>query len=134
MNKLYENQTYTNPVNPKNESARIPATTRAIGTPFISFGTSIRSKCSRIPANSTIARVNPTALAIANTTPSIRLNSFWIVNMATPKTAQFVVMSGKNTPNAEYNDGLTFFRIISTICTKDAITNINTIVCIKPNP
>ena len=55
--------------------------------------------------------------------------------MATPRTAQLVVISGRYTPSAAYSDGITFFKNISTNCTKDAITSINTIVSryVTPN-
>ncbi len=74
-------------------------------------------------AKSINANPNPMAFAIANTTLSIRLYSFLITRIATPRIAQLVVIRGKNTPSAWYRAGLTFLRMISTICTRDAITN-----------
>ena len=54
--------------------------------------------------------------------------------IATPSKQQFVVINGKNTPNAWYKEGEIFFKIISIICTNAAITKINKIVCKKPKP
>lgn len=48
---------------------------------------------------------------------------------ATPSTAQFVVISGRYTPNDSYKAGIDFFKNISTNCTSAAITRMNTIVC-----
>ena len=96
-------------------SARIPAVTNAIGTPCIPFGMSDNSSCSLIPANMTSAKVKPAPFDNAYIAPSNRPKSFCITKMATPSTQQFVVISGKNTPNAAYKAGLIFFNIISTI-------------------
>ena len=115
-----------------NANAKIPAVTNAIGTPFIPFGTSDNSSCSRNPANITNASVKPMPFDNAYIVPSNKPKSFCITKIATPRTAQLVVMSGKNTPSAAYNDGLIFFKIISTICTKAAITRMKAIVCKNP--
>ncbi len=115
-----------------NARASMPAVIKAIGTPCIPFGTSARASCSRIPAKTTKANVKPKPLDNAYIVPSNKPKSFCITKIATPRTAQLVVMSGKKTPRAAYNEGLTFFNIISTICTKAAITKINAIVCKNP--
>lgn len=106
---------YTKPEKPINAIAKIPAVISAIGTPRINAGVSFISNFSRIPANNVIANVKPIAVAKANTTLSPIVNSFCTNKIATPNTAQLVVISGKNTPRAEYNAGETFFNIISTI-------------------
>ena len=63
-----------------------------------------------------IAKANPIELATAKNTAFSKLPpSNPNAKIATPKTAQFVVINGKKTPSAWYNGGLTFFRIISTI-------------------
>ena len=40
-----------------------------------------------------------------------------------------VVISGRNTPSAEYRLGMLFFKNISTNCTSAAITRMKAIVC-----
>lgn len=113
-------------------NARIPAVTNAIGTPFIPFGTSDSVSCSRNPAKTTNANVKPTPLAKAYIVPSNKPKSFCITRIATPRTQQLVVMSGKKTPKAAYNEGLIFFNMISTICTNAAMTKMKAMVCKNP--
>ena len=115
-----------------NAKANMPAVTKAIGTPCIPFGTSDNASCSRNPAKITKAKVKPTPFDNAYIVPSKSPKSFCITKMATPSTQQLVVMSGKKTPRAAYNDGLIFFKIISTICTKAAMTKMKAIVCKNP--
>ena len=115
-----------------NANAKMPAVTSAIGTPFIPLGTSDSVSCSRNPAKTTNANVKPTPLANAYIVPSKRPKSFCITKIATPSTQQLVVMRGKNTPNAAYNEGLIFFNMISTICTNAAMTKMNAMVCKNP--
>ena len=47
---------FTIPLNPMKARARMPTLTMAIGTPLKAFGTSFRERCSRMPANITMAR------------------------------------------------------------------------------
>ncbi len=47
---------FTIPLKPIKARARIPTLTKAIGTPLNALGTSLRARCSRIPAKITIAR------------------------------------------------------------------------------
>ncbi len=54
---------YTSPENPMKAMARMPAVISAIGTPLKALGTSSNSSLSRIPAKSTSARANPSAVA-----------------------------------------------------------------------
>ena len=63
-------------------------------------GTCVMASCSRIPAKIIKASANPIAVEIAYTTDSNKLYSFWITRIATPKIQQFVVINGRNTPNA----------------------------------
>ena len=49
--------------------------------------------------------------------------------IAAPRTAQFVVISGRKMPSAEYRAGINFFMNISTNCTSVAITRMNAMVC-----
>ena len=95
---------------------------RAVGMPSMPLGNFVSANCSRIPANSTNARPKPADVERAKTTLSSKFISFWITIMATPRIVQFVVISGKNTPSAWYSEGEIFLSIISTICTKAAIT------------
>ena len=67
--------------------------------PWNGLGISLYSTFSRIPAISTIAMKKPTPVAIAYTTVYKRSYSYVIAFNATPSTAQFVVISGKNTPS-----------------------------------
>ena len=67
---------YTSPANPMKASARIPAVTSAIGTPFIPFGTSDKASCSRKPAKITNANVKPTPFDNAYIVPSNKPKSF----------------------------------------------------------
>ena len=74
----------------------MPAIINAIGTPCIPLGTSTRSNCSRNPAKIVIASINPSAQDEAYITLSRMLTgNFCVTNMATPKTAQLVVIKGK---------------------------------------
>ena len=83
-----------------NAIARMPAVMSAIGVPFTPSGIRVSDKRSLMPAKITIASANPIAVEIAYTTDCNRLKSFWMTTMATPRMAQFVVIRGKNTPNA----------------------------------
>lgn len=83
-----------------NAMANNPATTSAIGVPFMPFGIFTRSICSLKPANKISAKPKPMAVEKEYTTASRRLYSFCMVMMATPKIAQLVVIKGRNTPNA----------------------------------
>ena len=91
---------YTIPENPIKAMASRPAVINAIGEPFIPLGMATSSRCSRIPAKIVRANPKPIAVEAANTKDSSQLKSFWITIMATPSTAQLVVIKGKNTPNA----------------------------------
>ena len=83
-----------------NAIASMPAVSKAIGIPFIAAGISSISSRSRKPANSTKASENPIAVAVAKTTDSPRLYSFWTSRIAMPNTAQLVVISGRKMPRA----------------------------------
>ncbi len=80
--------------------ARMLAVSSAIGIPFMPAGTSSSSSRSRSPAKSTSASEKPMAVAVAKTTDSPRLYSFCTSRMAIPRTAQFVVISGRKMPSA----------------------------------
>ena len=122
--------------------AKRPAVRRAIGVPCSAFGTLAKDNCSRIPANKTNANAKPIAVAIANNIPVNKPGSAPIGNLyvplatmiATPNKQQLVVINGKNTPSAWYNDGEIFFKMISIICTNAAITRINKMVCKNCKP
>lgn len=86
---------------PMNANDNNPATSNAIGTPFIPFGTFTISRYSRILEKRIMANPNPMALAIAKTKALIRVaSSIPSARIATPRMAQFVVIKGKNTPRA----------------------------------
>ena len=72
--------------------------------------------------------VKPTAVAKPFTMPVRIPYSFCTLVMATPSTAQLVVIRGRDTPSASYKEGMDFRRNISTNCTSAAITRINTMV------
>ena len=91
---------YTRPLKPMNAIARSAAVISAIGTPSNAFGTSSNSSLSRIPANSTSATAKPRAVDTLYTRPSSRPYSFCTIRIATPSTAQFVVISGRKIPSA----------------------------------
>jgi len=80
--------------------ANRPAVIRAIGVPFMPSGTFVIANCSLTPAKIIKANANPIAIENAYTTDSNKLYCFWMTWMATPNTQQFVVISGRNTPNA----------------------------------
>ena len=93
---LQEGFFYAIPENPINARAKRPAVTKAIGIPFIPLGISASSICSLNPAKVAKANPKPMALAPANTTDSINPKSLLpTARMATPKTAQFVVINGR---------------------------------------
>jgi hypothetical protein len=48
--------------------------------------------------------------------------------MATPSTAQLVVINGRKMPKAMYRGGANFLRNISTNCTREAITRMKAMV------
>ena len=56
---------YTTPVKPMKAMARMPAVMRAMGVPFMPFGASISSMCSRMPAKMTNAKAKPKAMPTA---------------------------------------------------------------------
>ena len=60
---IFSHTRYTSPENPMKAMARIPAVISAIGTPLKALGTSSNSSLSRMPAKSTSARANPSAVA-----------------------------------------------------------------------
>ena len=63
-----------------------------------------------------------------------KLYPSWILMMATPSTAQFVVIRGRKTPSALYSDGDVLAIAISTNWTNAAIIRIKAIVWRYPNP
>ena len=83
------------PAKPMNAIARIPATISATGTPRMARGTSASSSCVRMAANRASARANPPAVARAYTKEWSKPKFFCATIMATPSTAQFVVISGR---------------------------------------
>ena len=84
-----------------NAKARSPAVTKAIGIPAIPFGIFANSICSLNPAKVDKAKPKPTAFAAAKITDSINPKSLLeTAKIATPKTAQFVVISAKKIPKA----------------------------------
>ena len=92
---------YTKPVKPKKASDRSPATNKLIGTPFIPSGMFASSNCSRMLEKTIIAKAKPIEFAIAKITAFNKLaSSNPMAKIATPKTAQFVVINGRNTPSA----------------------------------
>ena len=105
-----------------------PAVTNTIGIPLNEGDISLYSIFSLRPAKITIAIVNPIAVPNALTIDWIKLYSFWTLIITIPRTAQFVVISGRYTPKALYKAGLNFFKNISTNWTNAAINKINTIV------
>ena len=80
----------------------------AIGTPLKFLGMFAYSNLSLIPAKSNNASEKPTATPKPFTIVSIKLYPSWIFIIATPRTAQFVVINGKNTPSALYRLGDVF--------------------------
>lgn len=122
------------PLNPINAIASNPAQIKAIGIPLNGAGIAEYSILSLIPASKTNASENPTATAKPFTTVSIKLYPSWILMMATPSTAQFVVIRGRKTPSALYSDGDVLAIAISTNWTNAAIIRIKAIVWRYPNP
>ena len=100
-----------------------------MGTPFIPSGILANSNCSRILAKTINANAHPIEFEMATNTAFTKLLlSNPKANIATPYSAQFVVITGRKTPKAWYKGGLTFFRIISTIWTNAAMTKIKVMV------
>lgn len=75
------------------------------------------------------ARVKPTAEAPPYSTEVSRSYSSRCTRIATPMTAQLVVISGRKMPRAAYRGGTIFLRNISTNCTSEAMTTMKTMVC-----
>lgn len=89
------------PIKPIKASESKPATSSEIGTPCIPFGMFASSNCSLILENIIIANPNPTEIENAKTTAFNKFVSGKpIASRATPRTAQLVVINGKNTPRA----------------------------------
>ena len=82
-----------------NAIARRLAVMSAIGIPLNAFGTLLRASCSRSPAKRTIARPKPSDVENAYHAACPRLKSFVTTVRATPRTAQFVVISGRKIPS-----------------------------------
>ena len=82
----------------------------------------------------TIEIRKPNAVQKPQTTLSINPYQLEIFLIATPSTAQFVVINGKYTPSASYNAGINFLSAISTNCTNAAMIKINAIVCKYSKP
>ena len=70
------------------------------GTPSRFLGTSVTSNFSLIEAKQTIAIKKPREAPKPLNIVSNKLYYFCIFVIATPKTTQFVVISGKKTPKA----------------------------------
>ena len=79
------------------------AVTSTIAVPWKVLGISLYSIFSRRPAINTIAIKKPTAVEIPYTRLSKILYSNVTQLSATPSTAQFVVISGRNTPSDSYS-------------------------------
>ena len=108
-----------------NARLRSPAVTSATAMPRKQRGGSACASFSRMPEKMTSAKPKPTAAANEKNTlskngvPCLQLIS------AAPKTAQFVVMSGKKMPNAACKGGRKRFIAMSMNCTSAAMTRMN---------
>lgn len=101
-----------------------PVMMNAIPKPLKGAGTSEYFNFSLMAAKATIAKKKPKPLPIPNTVLSIKLYSLEIINKVPPKIEQFTVIKGKKIPKDMYKAGENFSIIISTNCTKAAITPI----------
>ena len=72
------------------------------------------SDFSLIPARITIEIKKPNDVPNEHARLSAKLYPLSMLEIATPKTAQFVVISGRYTPSASYQGLMNFFKIIST--------------------
>ena len=91
------------PENPIKAMESKLAVISVIGIPFKNSGISELSRRSLTPAKITIARVNPTPAKVPYNKDFKKLaetaENFVILTMATPKTAQFVVIKGRYIPS-----------------------------------
>ena len=89
------------PLNPKNAIATIDAAISVTGKPLNDFGAGQLSILERTPAKSSIATRNPAPTPREETIASKKLVTLLSVRLliVTPRTAQFVVMSGRYTPS-----------------------------------
>ena len=92
----------------------IAATIKAIGLPLQEAGVFAASSLSRIVEKIYNTKVKPTGIAIEYVSISIKLYFALMLFNVTFNTTQLVVISGKYTPSALYNAGLSFLMIIST--------------------
>ena len=87
------------PENPINAIESNPAVTKVIGIPFKNDGILELSRRSLTPANITIASVNPTPAKEPYNNDFKKLadsaENFVTLTIATPRTAQFVVIRGR---------------------------------------
>ena len=105
---------FSMPENPINARDISPAVISEIGFPFIAAGISALSNRSRAAAISTNASAKPSAPPMPLAIASKRVYPLSMFSIVTPKTAQFVVISGRYTPRLLYNDGIVFLRNTST--------------------
>ena len=89
----------TIPAKPKKARETIDAAMRVMGSPFIAFGEGQFSILERTPAKSTIARRKPRPTPSEDTIDSMKLNPSVTLLIATPRTAQLVVIRGRYTPS-----------------------------------
>ena len=108
-----------------NASESRPAVTSASATPRKHRGGFAWASFSRMPEKRTSAKPKPSAAAKENRTLSKKGVPFLQLSSATPRTAQFVVMSGRKMPSAACRGGMNRFIAMSMNCTSEAITRMN---------
>ena len=87
------------PEKPTNAIARIPAHINATGTPFMPLGTAVSSSCSLYPSKNPQSQCKAKRSRKAVGNGLHKIETLCITRMATPSTAQLVVMRGRNTPS-----------------------------------
>ena len=88
-------------------------------------GGSACASFSRMPEKMTSAKPKPTAAANEKKTDSKNPDPCLQLISAAPRTAQFVVMSGRKMPSAAWSGGRNRFIAMSMNWTSDAMTRMN---------
>ena len=121
---------WPSPAKPPKARARKPAVTRPMAVPSNTLGMLARAKRSLMPAKRdqrqavTQGRGKGEHDGFERKCVPCRCSGW-----PHPSTAQLVVMSGKKMPSARYRAGMVFCIMISTSCTRAAMTRMKAMVC-----
>src|SRR5512139_2472310 len=116
------------PEKPMKARANSPAIANAIGSPSKLFGTRASSSFSRAQAMRKSAIANPAPEPRARAKDSPGPDSAAALSSGTARMMQFVVISMRYTPHFWWSERCVFLRIVSSACTRNATTPMNTMI------